>query len=79
MSARADDKATSGTVSTTDGAATELGENELVGVTGGAAYAAESRDTQAVLGRWKVSSMDGKGNDVIVEDVTLVGEKIVPK
>lgn len=53
--------------------AVELGEGELNTVTGGGTLKGATQAAQ--LGSWKMASMDGKGNDVLTEELTLVKKK----
>ena len=49
----------------------ELGDRELEQVTGGALAGYETFPRQ-----WKMASLDGKGNDVLTEEMTIAHESI---
>ncbi len=57
----------------TDHGAVELDETELSGAAGG--YDLYT----AYPSKWKISGFDGKGNDVVTEDVNLTTKTFYPK
>ena len=52
----------------------ELAEDELQGVTGGSSLRAAPQGTR--YSKWKMASLDGKGNDVLTEEIAIVHESI---
>ena len=52
-------------------AARELGDGELEQIAGGALAV-----HRPVPGKWKMASFDGKGNDVVTEEISFVHEPI---
>ena len=59
--------------------AVELEEDALTGVAGGV----DGGSLKSELGRrpskWKMASLDGKGNDVLTEEITIVAENVTYK
>lgn len=67
----------------TTAGAVELDEDELGQAQGGyfkgvdgLSAETNTKDHHAVISKWKMASFDGKGNDVVTEEITFVTEKI---